>query len=179
MTNLLVVGEGMTTGLGFNGVNSIKIPLKITADVTQFQFILNFGNTITPALVNSDVVQFNYTRNNQFVSRACGYKTLFTLDETNPYALSELEPAGTPWIKNIIVNQYQISNENETHFKVFFSLGLIGIVLGTASAQETNKDSVAPKPTATDCDWESICTNWVNRYATTTTKELSLPATTD
>lgn len=29
--------------------------------------------------------------------------------------------------------------------KYFFSLGLIGIVLGTASAQETNKDSVAPK----------------------------------
>ena len=120
VTNLLVVGEGMTTGLGFNGVNTIKIPLKITADVTQFQFILNFGNTVTPALVNSDVVQFNYTRNNQFVSRACGYKTLFTLDETNPYALSELDPAGNSWIKNIIVNQYQISNENETHFKVFF-----------------------------------------------------------
>ena len=120
VTNLLVVGEGMDTGLAFNAVSTIKIPLKLTADLTQFQFILNYGNTVTPALVNSDVLQFNYSRNNFYVSRACGYKTLFTLDETNPYALSELDPAGTSWIKNIIVNQYQISNENETHFKVFF-----------------------------------------------------------
>jgi hypothetical protein len=81
---------------------------------------LNYGNTTNPGLVNSDVVRFNYTRNNIFVSRACGYKTLFTLDETNPYALSELDPAGTTWIKNISVNQYQISDENETHINLFF-----------------------------------------------------------
>ncbi|MEN9322933.1 MAG: hypothetical protein RL699_713 [Bacteroidota bacterium] len=120
VTNLLVVGEGMDTGIAFNGVNTIKIPLKITADTTTFQFILNYGNTVTPSLVNSDVLEFKYTRNNIYVSRACGYKTLFTLDETNPYALSELDPAGTSWIKNISVNQYQITNENETHINVFF-----------------------------------------------------------
>jgi hypothetical protein len=120
VTNLLVVGEGLTTGLGFNAQSTIKIPLKITSDNTQFQFILNFGNTTSPTLVNSDVVRFNYTRNNLFVSRACGYKTLFYLDEANPYALSELDATGTAWIKNIIVNQYQISNENETHIKLFF-----------------------------------------------------------
>jgi len=71
-------------------------------------------------LVNSDVFQFNYSRNNIYVSRACGYKTLFTLDDTNPYALSELTPSGTSWIKNSSVNQYQITNENETHINVFF-----------------------------------------------------------
>jgi hypothetical protein len=120
VTNLFVLGEGMDTGIAFNGVNTIKIPLKITADSTTFQFILNYGNTVTPSLVNSDVFQFNYSRNNIYVSRACGYKTLFTLDDTNPYALSELDPLGTTWIKNIIVNQYQITNENETHFNVFF-----------------------------------------------------------
>ena len=120
VTNLLVLGEGMDTGILFNGKNTIKIPLKITADSTTFQFILNYGNTVTPSLVNSDVFQFNYSRNNIYVSRACGYKTLFTLDDTNPYALSELDPLGTTWIKNIIVNQYQITNENETHINVFF-----------------------------------------------------------
>jgi hypothetical protein len=120
VTNLLVVGEGLTTGLDFNGQSTIKIPLKITSDYTQFQFILNYGNTTNPGLVNSDVVRFNYTRNNLFVSRACGYKTLFILDETNPYALTELDPAGTTWIKNISVNQYQISDENETHINLFF-----------------------------------------------------------
>lgn len=120
VTNLLVVGDGMDTGLAFNAVHTIKIPLKITADLTKFQFILNYGNTVTPSLVNSDVWQFNYTRNNLYVSRACGYKTLFNLDESNPYALSELTPTGSPWIKNIVVNTYQITNENETHVKVFF-----------------------------------------------------------
>jgi len=120
VTNLFVLGEGMDTGIAFNGVNTIKIPLKITADSTTFQFILNYGNTVTPSLVNSDVFQFNYSRNNIYVSRACGYKTLFTLDDANPYGLSELDPLGTTWIKNIIVNQYQITNENETHINVFF-----------------------------------------------------------
>jgi hypothetical protein len=120
VTNLLVLGEGMDSGILFNGKNTIKIPLKITADSTTFQFILNYGNTLTPSLVNSDVFQFNYSRNNIYVSRACGYKTLFTLDDTNPYALSELTPSGTSWIKNSSVNQYQITNENETHINVFF-----------------------------------------------------------
>ena len=95
VTNLKVVGAGMTDGIIFNpsateeskfltNGNTISIPLKTNEDTTSYSFTLNSGNP-NPALVNEDNIKFDYTRENLFVSRACGFKTLFTLDPTTPY----------------------------------------------------------------------------------------------
>jgi hypothetical protein len=61
---------------------SCLIPLKTDADATTFSFILNYGNT-NSALVN-DILKFNYVREELFVSRACGFKTNYTLDPIVP-----------------------------------------------------------------------------------------------
>jgi len=129
VTNLKVVGEGMTEGIVFNTAtgnnqyvtngNTISIPLKTIGTSTSFSFTLNSGST-NPALVNVDNLKFNYTTQELFVSRACGYKTLFTLDPINPYTHTDAAVADKKWIAYISVEKSNLENENETHIKIFF-----------------------------------------------------------
>ena len=124
VSNLKVVGEGMTDGILFNGSqttsgNTISIPLKTVGTTTTYRFTLNSGNA-NPALVDEDIIKFDYTTQELFVSRACGYKTIFTLYPTNPYTHTDATAANQKWIKFISVEKSNIENENETHIKIFF-----------------------------------------------------------
>ena len=130
VTNLKVIGDGMKEGIVFNSNatgeskyltngNKISIPLKTDADATKFRFILNSGNP-NPTLIDIDEVTFNYAKNDIFVSRACGFKTLFTLDPLNPYTQTTIPATNSKWMQFISVEKSNIANENETHIKVFF-----------------------------------------------------------
>ena len=124
VTNLSIFGEGMTEGVTYKGStlingSTVSIPLKTDADVTSFRFILNYGNTNT-ALVNEDNLQFNYTRSNIFVSRACGFKTEYTLDPITPFVHTDATVADEKWIQYIAVKNSTIDNENETHLEIYF-----------------------------------------------------------
>ena len=129
VTNLKVIGEGMTEGIVFNpsasgesayltNGNTISIPLKTDADTTTYTFILNSGNS-NPTLIDIDNVTFNYTREDIFVSRACGFKTLFKLDASN--LIHTATPASKlKWMQYISAEKSNINNEDETHLKIFF-----------------------------------------------------------
>jgi hypothetical protein len=114
-----VIGEGVETVILFNGVSKIQIPLDLTKDISKYQFILNYGNS-DPVFINTDNLQFDYTRNNVFVSRACGYKTLFTLSPTSPFTQTDATTPDGLWMKNITVLQSNINNEDETHLSISF-----------------------------------------------------------
>jgi Family of unknown function (DUF6452) len=119
VTNLGIIAPGFTTGIGFTGVSKIQVPLKTTEDVTSFSFIQNGSDTVTTN-DNIDDIQINYTRNNVFVSRACGYKTVFTLNNTNGIVKSDAATPDGLWIQNITIATSNIANENETHVKIYF-----------------------------------------------------------
>ena len=124
VTSLKVTGYISDTVLNpiplatFNAVNKIELPLRITEDVTKYSLILNSTSTsVTP---NTDILKFNYTRQNVYVSRACGYKTIFTLN--SPIGVTRTDNA-TPdlfWMQNINIQTTNIDTENEVHIKVFF-----------------------------------------------------------
>jgi hypothetical protein len=124
VTNLTIIGEGMTEGVTYesstliNG-STVSIPLKTDADATTFSFILNYGST-TATLVNEDVLKFTYVREELFVSRACGFKTNYTLDPQTPYVHSDAATADQKWIQYIAVKNSIIANENETHLEIYF-----------------------------------------------------------
>lgn len=119
VTNLAIVGEGLEDGLLFNGKSTILMPLKTTADLTKYRFILNFGNDDT-SLVNEDNLEFRYARSNVFISRACGFKTVFVLDAENPYILTDAAAPDELWIKDITLIQSLILTENEVHLQIYF-----------------------------------------------------------
>ncbi len=130
VTNLKVIGEGMSEGIIFNpsaigdekyltNGTSISIPLKTEANSTTYSFILNSGNA-NPALTDVDEVKFNYTREDIFVSRACGFKTVFVFEPNNAYTQTAVPATKLKWMQYISVEKSNIANENETHIKVFF-----------------------------------------------------------
>lgn len=130
VTNLKVIGEGKTEGIIFNpsatgdsqyltNGTKISIPLKTDGDTTTYTFILNSGNP-NPALIDTDKVTFNYARNDVFVSRACGFKTLFEFTPSNAIVHTAEPATKLKWMQVISVEKSNIANENETHIKVFF-----------------------------------------------------------
>jgi hypothetical protein len=108
VTNLKVIGEGLTEGIVFNGnLNTVSIPLKTTENSTTYRFIFNSDSPSS----NEEEIKFECTRENIFVSRACGFKTIFSLDKISSDLL---------WIKDIRIEKSNIVNENETHVKIYF-----------------------------------------------------------
>ena len=130
VTDLKVIGEGMTQGVVLNPTatgdakylsngNSILLPLKTTADIVKYKFILYYGNKNLTA-TNEDNLEFKYTRENIYVSRACGFKTIFNLDPTNSFIHTDATPADIKWIQYVIVDKKNITSENETIIKILF-----------------------------------------------------------
>ena len=119
VTNLKIIASGFTTGIPFSGISKIEVPLKTTEDSTTFSFIQNGADTNTTN-DNTDIITINYTRNNVFVSRACGYKTVFTLNNPNGFTRTDAASLDGIWIQNVNIVTYNIATENEIHVKLYF-----------------------------------------------------------
>ncbi len=117
ISNLVIVEDGKTIAFSIVNGSKTKIPLKTELNSTKFRFIKDFSDPINSS-TNADAVEFNYSRKNEYISRACGFKTVFTLDAGLP-VLTDTDGIGT-WIKGIVVVQPTILNENETHIKIYF-----------------------------------------------------------
>lgn len=117
VTNLRVAAPGFTTAVsGTNGVSKIIVPIKTTADTTTLEFIENGADTDTTN-DNTDVLTFTYTRETIYVSRACGYKVIFDLTNTNTNLVAA---DADNWIDHIVITKPNIETENETHIKIYF-----------------------------------------------------------
>lgn len=94
--------------------DSIAIPVKVTEDITSFKLILN-ANDQDDTNDNEDVFDLNYIREDVFVSRSCGYKTLY-YDVT-----TSLINDNDNWIRSIetVKDPQDILNQNSDHVKIF------------------------------------------------------------
>lgn len=111
---LALLPEGYDTAIGFNA-SKIILPLQINAESTTYQFILN-GADEDASNDNIDTVNFSYTTDHVFISKACGFKAVFNLLDNSP----NLDVNdGNRWIQNIEVIKQTIDNETETHVKIF------------------------------------------------------------
>jgi hypothetical protein len=119
VVNLKVTGENASAPLGtYSGVSKIELPLNPTANTTKYSLILN--STSTTVDPNEDFLEFNYTHENIYVSRACGYKTIYTLNNSGGVIQSDPSTPDTFWIQNYSIATTSITNENETHIKIYF-----------------------------------------------------------
>lgn len=119
VTDLKVTAEGKSESLTFNNVSKIELPLKTSDDITKYQMIMNASDLTKQT---TDIVAFQYKRKDVYISRACGFKTLFDFNDTtiipvlinnNPSTISG------NWIKNTAVSQPNVNDENETHVKIY------------------------------------------------------------
>jgi len=130
VTNLMVIGDKMKEGIVFNeslpvtdtaryvtNGSSVMLPLKVNDSTVTYKFIYNSLNT-NPAAINTDVLKLNYTSQNVYVSRACGFKTIFQLRNVLP--IVQTDPDGIIWMTEVDLENPNIEFENETHIKVYF-----------------------------------------------------------
>jgi len=119
VSGLKVTGVGQSTPLKtYTGVSKIELPLNITTTTTKYSLIAN--STSSTLIPNEDFLEFNYTHQNIYVSRACGYKTTFDLNTTDGVILTDAVSPDLPWIQDINIQTINIDNENETHIKIYF-----------------------------------------------------------
>ncbi len=82
VTNLKVTADGVDTSLNFDAVNKIELPLKTDADIVNYNLVFDSENA-NVALQNEDKITINYGRRDVYISRACGFKTVYDLKQ-NP-----------------------------------------------------------------------------------------------
>lgn len=128
--NLKVTGVGKTTPLkDYNvvGTHKLVLPLNTNSDLTKYVLHANYkvDDNKTPndtnddkILGNADTITIKYRRENQFISRACGFKTLFkdvsiTITKDNSNWLRLIKPEN---------DNQTIEDEpkDKSHFYFFF-----------------------------------------------------------
>lgn len=130
VANLRIQGVGNDNPLENDSGNtivatdSIIIPLKTTDSVTQYRLHKEYvyDDNETPDDTSDDIIEGNediititYNIENVYVSRACGYKSIFKNVSIN------LVPDSNNWIQLIrAVNDNQsVEDEQQQHFKIY------------------------------------------------------------
>jgi hypothetical protein len=127
VTSLTLYGEELVTDptefsaatIVYNtNENEADLPLKISSEgvETTSRFVLEkdsnlrIGETGTS---NKDIIEISYLPQFEYVSRACGYKSIFNnLNVT-------LENDSNNWISSIDVIETTVKNENTVHVRIF------------------------------------------------------------
>jgi hypothetical protein len=108
--NLLAVqGIGNDNIINFGSRDSIAIPLNTATDISQFKFMKDYEQ----ATENMDQLNFNYTRTDEFVSRACGYRTIFESLTTS------IVNDTNNWILDYEITNTTINNEDEKQLIIY------------------------------------------------------------
>lgn len=109
---------------GIVSLSKIILPLKTDANSTSFALIKDavVNNNNTPADSsddflegNQDIITINYTRSDVYVSRACGYKTIFQNVTLSIAADTD------NWIKSRqpLIDNQTVEDETQTHYNLF------------------------------------------------------------
>ena len=118
---LTVTGEGLTEPiLSSTTTSTITLPLRFQeeGETTTSRFELKKDsdydtdedmNTVS----NIDVIEVTYTPEFIYVSRACGYKSIFNNTELT------IEPDADNWAISYDVINSTIENENEAHINIY------------------------------------------------------------
>lgn len=102
VTSLTVWADGKEKIYENKSLDSIAIPLDLTQNSTIYQ--LKSGTKI-------DTINFTYDRKDVFVSRSCGYKTIFEN--------LQIESRSANWIINDNIKTTTIDNETAAHITIF------------------------------------------------------------
>ncbi len=93
--------------------DSITLSLPTFKDRAVFAFKQNF-NAIDDTNTEIDTIEFTYSRTNEYISRACGFKTLYSNFQANIIR----GPGNNGFITSEIVEQNTIEDEEEAHLRL-------------------------------------------------------------
>lgn len=113
VSDLVIAEVGASIGIEFTG-DSLAIPLRTDTDITAFRFTVNANSDISDENpINEDLVNFTYTRTEDYVSKACGFRT--TYDQLD---LARDGQDDGSWIQDVIIQNTTIDNEVSAHIRI-------------------------------------------------------------
>jgi hypothetical protein len=98
--------DGATT---LTSIETISIPLRTDSNRTSYNFILNESGVL-----NSDNIDFTYNLDEEYVSRACGFRVVYN----GLIAVLTPESTGVQWIQNVAVVEQSITNNTDIHVQI-------------------------------------------------------------
>ena len=109
VNNLKIKGINKNEGFFLGTVDSISIPLNNYENTSSFSFIKDFDSNQS----NEDLIYFNYSRNNFYISRSCGYKMEYEIDNII------VENDNSNWIEDSIIEIQTVNDEISHHVKIY------------------------------------------------------------
>ncbi len=107
--SLRLINDEIGDTLDIEGGNDVAIPLATDADQTVFRFIKNIDSDVP----QEDTVRFNYSRRNEYVNRACGFKIEYVDLQV------QITDSDERWIKNTNVRKSVIRSDENIHLFMF------------------------------------------------------------
>ena len=107
--NLRIKGINNNEDFFLGTVDSISIPLNNYDDNSSFSFTKKFNTNQQ----NEDLIYFNYKRNNVYISRSCGYKMEYEIDNII------IENDNSNWIEDSIIEIRTVNDEISHHVKIY------------------------------------------------------------
>ena len=110
VVNLKIKGVDSENDFFIGTVDSISIPLSNYQNTTPFSFTKEFDSN----QANEDLIYFNYVRNNVYISRSCGYKMEYEIENII------VENDNENWISSLEISNQNVVEESNHHVKIFF-----------------------------------------------------------
>ena len=101
--SLTATGQDLETSLVFQETDSIALPLRVNNNQTDF--VLSKDEV-------EDVLEAQYTTSDHYISRGCGFKTLFSLEN-----LQIKEPNN--WIQSVELITSEVVHDSLAHVKIY------------------------------------------------------------
>tara|TARA_B100001094_G_C17822093_1_gene619001 strand:+ start:56 stop:535 length:480 start_codon:yes stop_codon:yes gene_type:complete len=109
VSNLRIKGINNIEDFFVGTVDSISIPLNNYENTSSFSFTKEFESNQS----NEDLIYFNYIRNNVYISRSCGYKMEYDIENII------IENDNSNWIEDVIIEIRTVNNEISHHVKIY------------------------------------------------------------
>ena len=109
VSNLRIKGINNIEDFFVGNVDSISIPLNNYENTSSFSFTKEFESNQS----NEDLIYFNYARNNVYISRSCGYKMEYDIENII------IENDNSNWIEDAIIETRTVNNEISHHVKIY------------------------------------------------------------
>ena len=114
--NLAIQGIENELIYSISTVDSLAVPLKSQSTSTSFALTKNYSNSTDQEQSEDQItnqINFIYTVEEIYVSRACGFKAQYELTEAS------IEPDSETWIQNLEIVSPLIENETNAHVKIY------------------------------------------------------------
>lgn len=117
VTSLRIIGAGQSNPVNTfadrSDTDSVAIPLRADQSLTQYILIFDSADEDDAETGNPDTLNLQYTTEEVFISRACGFVANY--NELNP----ALNPDVENWIQNIEVVNAFVTKQDSAHVKIF------------------------------------------------------------